>query len=82
MRTVATKIQLLKDAGFEYSFDRSIYLNRNARKVFSVEFVEDHSEEELEAVIRELSPKSGEWSFYFNSAPSAAVKRDLATILG
>ena len=67
MRTVAPKLQLLKHAGFEYSFDRSIYLNRNARKVFSVEFVEDHSEEELEAGIRELSPKSGEWRFYFNS---------------
>lgn len=82
MRTVATKNQLLKDAGFEYSFDRSIYLNRNARKVFSVEFVEDHSEDELEAGIREPSPKPGEWRFYFNSEPSAAVKRDLATILG
>ncbi len=65
MRTVATKNQLLKDAGFEYSFDRSIYLNRNARNVFSVEFVEDQNEDELEAGIREPSPNPGGMALLF-----------------
>lgn len=82
MRTVATKTQILEDAGYAYSFDREIYLNRNTRKVFSVEFVQDHSEAELEARINEPGPPAGEWRFYFNSPPSEAVKRELSTLLG
>ena len=52
MPATATKRQILGDAGYAYSFDRMIYLNRDARKAFSVEFVEDHSEGELEARIQ------------------------------
>ncbi len=81
MGILATKIQVLEDAGYAYSFDRSIYLNRNARKVFSLEFVEDHSEAELEARINRPAPSTGEWQFHFNSDPSDAVKRDLLKIL-
>ena len=81
MRTVATKTQIFEDAGYAYSFDREIYVSRPARKVFSLEFIEDHSEDELEARIKEPSP-NGEWRFYFNTPPSDAVKRELSTILG
>ena len=81
MRTAAPKTQILEDAGYAYSFDRGIYINRSARKVFSVEFVEDHSDAELEARIREPWPPSGEWRFYFNSPPSDSVKRELSNIL-
>jgi hypothetical protein len=81
MRNVATKERILEDAGYAYSFDRSIYINRVARKVFSVAFVQDHSEADLEALIKKPAPPAGQWCFHFNSEPSEAVKRDLSAIL-
>jgi hypothetical protein len=81
MRNVATKGRLLEDAGYFYSIDRSIYINRNARKAFSVPFIQDNSEAQLEVCINEPGLPDGEWRFYFNSEPSAAVKRDLTAIL-
>ncbi|MGO9084438.1 MAG: hypothetical protein ACLQBK_04360 [Candidatus Sulfotelmatobacter sp.] len=79
--TVAGKRQILEDAGFAYSFDRLSYINREARKVFSLEFVEDHSEADLRACISEPAPP-GDWRFYFNSPPSDAVKREFSAIVG
>ena len=81
MKTVA-KSQILKDAGYAYSFQREIYVNRKTRKVFSIDFVEDHGELELESCINEPSPPNGEWRFYFNSPPSDAVVRELSNVLG
>ncbi|MFZ0420133.1 MAG: hypothetical protein WAM04_18670 [Candidatus Sulfotelmatobacter sp.] len=75
MLTVEGKKQILEDAGYAYSFDRISYINRDARKVFSIEFVQDHSEAELKARINEPTPP-GEWKFYFNLAPSEGVKRE------
>jgi len=82
LTTIATKKQILEGAGYVYSFDREIYLNRTARKVFSLEFVEDHSEAELKARIIAPVPSSGAWDFNFNSEPSERVKRDLSAMLG
>jgi hypothetical protein len=76
-----SKQQILEDAGYSYSFDREIYVNRSARKVFSVEFVEDHAEDELQRCIQESTPAGG-WQFYFNTAPSDAVRRELESLLG
>ncbi len=70
------KKQILENAGYAYSFDRLSYINRDVRKLFSAEFVQDHSEAELKARIKEPTP-SGEWSFYFNLPPSEGVKREL-----
>jgi hypothetical protein len=50
--------------------------------VFSVEFVQDHDEAELEAAMHAPSLPSGEWQFFFNKAPSDTVKRDLSGVLG
>ena len=74
------KRQVLETAGYVYGFDREIYFNRAARKIFSVEFVEDHGTAELERRIREAI-KQEEWRFYFNSPPSDAVKRELESAL-
>jgi hypothetical protein len=82
MRAVTDKRQILEDAGYAYSFDRSIYINRDARKAFSVVFIQDHSAADLLARINAPKPPPGEWCFYFNSEPSEAVKRELATLLG
>ena len=81
MTTLATKRQILEDAGYAYSFDRTIYVNRKTKKVFSVEYVEDHDEEWLKGRVGENTP-GGKWQFYFNSGPSDAVKRELESVLG
>ena len=81
MAALATKSQILQDAGYAYSFDRKIYINRGTKKAFSVEFVEDHSEAELQKHVREETHGNG-WEFYFNSPPSQAVKRELEIVLG
>jgi hypothetical protein len=81
MPTTPTKRQILEDSGYAYSFDRMIYINRDARKAFSLEFIDDHSEGELESRINEPAPPAGEWHFYFNSDPSEAVKRELSALL-
>jgi hypothetical protein len=71
---------VLETAGYVYGFDREIYFNRAARKIFSVEFVEDHGTAELERRICE-NIKKEEWRFYFNAPPSDAVKRELERTL-
>ncbi len=78
---LATKSKILEDAGYVYNFDRQAYVNRTAKKIFSIEFVEDHGDEELQNRIREDKRGSG-WQFYFNSEPSEAVKRELESVLG
>ncbi len=75
------KQDLLKRAGYAYNFDRMVYFNREAKKAFSVEFVEDHDEEELNRRIREGDEPNG-WRFYFNSPPSESVRRVLERVLG
>ena len=81
MRRVDSKEQMLQQAGYTYSFDREIYFNRKAKKVFSVEFVMDHSEDDLQ---RSLSEKTEgeEWHFYFNAPPPEAVRSELESVFG
>jgi hypothetical protein len=76
----ATKEQLLKNSGYNYNFDRELYLNRKLKKAFSVEFVEDRSEEEIEKAIQE--PGVGRWRFFFVGPRSAAAENELANLLG
>jgi hypothetical protein len=76
----ATKEQLLKSSGYSYNFDRELYLNRNLKKAFSVEFIEDRSEEEIQKAIQE--PAIGSWRFFFVGPSSAAAENELANILG
>lgn len=80
MRRFATKDQILEDAGYAYSFDRAVYVNRHAKKAFSIEFVEDHTDEQIKARIDEYAGDG--WRFYFNSDPSESVKGELERILG
>lgn len=73
--------EALEQAGYAYFFDREIFVNRKTRKVFSMEFVEDHDEAEILKRIKENNG-GGDWRFYFNSEPSAAVRRELQKELG
>ena len=80
MRTVVPKQHMLESAGYFYNFYRVVFVNREAKKVFSVQFVEDHDEERLEQCIRQET--DGKWTFYFNAPPDESVKRELEAELG
>jgi hypothetical protein len=81
MPRTESKTDVLDEAGYAYSFDRQIYINRKSKKAFSIEFVQDHSEDQLKKYIREHTAGL-EWRFYFNSPPSEAVKHELESIVG
>ncbi|MGZ5446472.1 MAG: hypothetical protein ACXW5U_31640 [Thermoanaerobaculia bacterium] len=74
------KDDLLKRYGYRYNFDRMVYINRVAKKVFSVEAIEDHPTEWLADRLAEST--NGEWRFYFNEVPSPAVVRDFLVQFG
>jgi hypothetical protein len=80
MRALAMKADLLDERGYVYNFDREIYVNRKAKKVFSMDFIEDHGVNELEQCMDEETGGT-EWRFYFNDAPSRAVQRELENML-
>ena len=75
------KKDIMLEADYRYNFDRDIYFNRNARKAFSLEFVDDKDEAKLRQSIQEPNHGNG-WKFYFNSEPSESVKRILEQVLG
>jgi hypothetical protein len=63
------KEPILKAAGFLYNFDRLAYYNRAAKKAFTIEWVEDHSEEDLRRAIAEHND-ADEWRLYPEPSPS------------
>jgi hypothetical protein len=74
------KKDILWEANYRYNFDRDLYVNRAARKAFSLEFVDDNPEEEI---LRRIAENTNDgWMFYFNSPPSEGVKRELESVLG
>lgn len=77
---LVTKARILDEAGYFYNFEREIYVNRKTKKAFSVDFIEDRDEEEIQKCIRQLP--DGGWHFYFISDPSEAVRRELESVLG
>jgi hypothetical protein len=82
LRTLDTKQNILDDAGFAYSIDRRVYFNRKSKKIFSVQFIEDHDDEDLERLIREETD-GREWKFYLNSGePPEEVRREIEASLG
>lgn len=81
MKTVDSKSGILEKAGYVYSLDRMMYVNRKTKKVFSEEFVDDHSDDELQRCIGESAGGQG-WRFYMNSPLSEGVKRELEILLG
>jgi hypothetical protein len=80
-RLTPSKTEILDEAGYAYSFDREMYINRKTKKAFSVEFVQDRSEDQIRKYIRERTDGL-EWRFYFNLPPSEAVKHELESVLG
>jgi len=76
---MSAKGDLLTQNGYRYNFYRMAYVNRVAKKVFSVEAIEDNPVEWLRARIADKS--NGEWQFYFTEQPSQAVVRDFVAEL-
>jgi ATP-dependent RNA circularization protein (DNA/RNA ligase family) len=75
------KKDILWAADYRYNFDRDLFVNRKARKAFSLEFVDDKDENEIRQRIGESTGDAG-WTFYFNFPPSEGVKRELERVLG
>jgi hypothetical protein len=82
MDTTPEKDEMLRSAGFRYHFDRMAYVNRKAKKVVSVEYVEDHRPEELLRQVIAQTNDSGDWRFYFDQPPSKAVIQAFLAELG
>jgi len=80
MTELTAKEDLLENAGYKYHFDRMIYFNRETRRAFSLEFVEDHSREEIQRLLDEPVLQEG-WDFHFNERASDSIKRQLAAAL-
>ena len=79
MTEMTEKEQLLESCGYRYHFDRMIYFNRSVRRAFSLEFVEDHLQHEIQKLLE--IPATNDWAFYFNRPVSDRVKRELAEAL-
>ena len=80
MNDLTKKALILEDAGYRYVFDRRMYVNREKKKAFSVPFIQDNSEEELQSRIREDTADS-DWRFFSSERISDAVKRELVQVL-
>lgn len=81
MEKVTSKKEILESAGYRYNFNRMVYFNQAARKVFSVEAIDDNSEQWLHDRIAEENGERG-WRFYFNAPPSDTVRQKLVNELG
>jgi hypothetical protein len=69
---MSAKEPILKDARYVYNFDRMAYYNRAVKKAFSVEWVEDHTDEELRRAVEEPND-SNDWQLYVEPRPSQRV---------
>lgn len=67
---------MLFAANYRYNLDRDLYVNQAEKKAFSLEFVDDHSEEEVRRGIEEATDRR-EWKFYFSFPPSENVRHQL-----
>jgi hypothetical protein len=80
-RKPSAKSDLLDNAGYLYNFDRRLYVNRQEKKAFSLQFLENHSEAEIEWCIRENGVNGEGWHFIFNEPPSNSVMQQLVDLL-
>ena len=74
------KIHLLDSAGYAYNFDRMMYINRRAKKAFSVEFIDDHPKEDIASKIQEPNDAT-DWLFYTSLPMSDGTKKELKRVL-
>lgn len=77
----AEKTNLLNAAGYRYNLDRMMFVNRQVKKAFSTEFVDDHPEADIAARIQEPHNEQ-EWRFYTNWPILPGIERELKRVLG
>jgi hypothetical protein len=73
------KTTLLDSAGYAYNFDRMMYINRQAKKAFSIEYIEDNPESVIASHIHE--PGSEEWRIFTSLPMSEGTERELKRVL-
>ncbi|CZG59577.1 hypothetical protein [Legionella pneumophila] len=71
MSNLNSKEQILEDNGFTYIPDRMIYVNKQKKKIFTHEAVEDHDEKWLND---NLNKSNTDWEFYSNGNISKEEK--------
>jgi hypothetical protein len=70
------KKEILQKANYRYHFSRSIYFNRDDKKIFSLEAIEDNDLVWLNDRIK-MKSENNEWTFFFNENPSEKVKKEI-----
>lgn len=81
MPKLKQKKEILEEASYRYHFNRDIYFNRNKKKIFSLEAIEDNDPNWLIDRINMVT-KSEEWCFFFNVDPSDKIKKEILKDLG
>jgi hypothetical protein len=81
MTELSEKRQILDTAGFVYEFYREVYVNRKAKKIISMDFIEAHSAAELERELQRQTDGTS-WLFLFKNEPPASVRHQLENALG
>lgn len=83
MNTAIANEEMLRSAGYRYSFYFMAYVNRKDKKLFSVEALEGHSEDWIRERMEQPN-ESGEWMFFYTNdeQPSPAVAEAIAAQLG
>jgi hypothetical protein len=80
MPRLSTKTHILDRAGYAYNFDRMMYINRQAKKAFSIEFIDDNPEAEIASRIQEPNEEA-DWHFYTSLPMSEGSKKELKRVL-
>jgi hypothetical protein len=83
MTAQGEKEQILKKDGYVYNFDHAMYFNRKAKKIFSMDFIEDDSVsvQDIEERVREANSGTG-WQIYFVGDLPDSVRRQVEASLG
>ena len=73
------KAELLESRGYRYHFARMCYFNRAVKRVFSIEFFEERSLQEIQTLLE--TPSTNDWTFHFTKPSSDWCKQELARAL-
>jgi hypothetical protein len=74
------KTHLLDSAGYVYNFERMMYINRQAKKAFSYEYIDDNPESVIASSIQEPNKKQ-DWLIYTNLPMSEGTEQEIKRVL-
>ena len=70
------KKEILERGNYKYHFSREIYFNRDSKKIFSLEAIEDNPSDWLREKINKAKTND-EWEFNFNATPSETIRKEI-----